>query len=129
MDEIRGRPSGSADCLQTRARRGGRRPIALRHGFVVLPARVGRKRVGGADRRAKSDRRKRRTGAGDLRRLSQAPAQFRMRRRIERLTERRIVESVPRAVASVASIEAYLWEPRSLPLAVLIRRGFSLFAK
>jgi len=48
-------------------------------------------------------------------------------RRIERLAKWRIVESVPRAVASVSPIEGYLREPRSLPLAVLIQtRSLSL---
>jgi len=42
---------------------------------------------------------------------------------IDRLTEHWGAESVPRAVASVASEVGYWREPRSLPLAVLIRRG------
>src|SRR5262245_64763574 len=42
-------------------------------------------------------------------------------RRIEGLTERRGAESVPRAVASVTPVNSPLQQPRSLPLAVLIR--------
>jgi hypothetical protein len=40
--------------------------------------------------------------------------------RIEKLTH---AESVPRAVASVTPVNSLLQEPRSLPLAALIRRG------
>jgi hypothetical protein len=43
-------------------------------------------------------------------------------RRIEWLTERRGAEFVARAVASAAPGEGYLWEPRLLPPALLIRR-------
>jgi hypothetical protein len=42
---------------------------------------------------------------------------------IDRLTEHRVAESVPRAVASVASEVGYWREPSSLPLAALILRG------
>ena len=46
-------------------------------------------------------------------------------RDIDRLTEHWDAESVPRAVASVAPEVGYWREPRSLPLAVLIRRGLT----
>ena len=44
-------------------------------------------------------------------------------RDIDRLIEYWDVESVPRAVTSVAPEAGYWWKPRSLPLAVLIQTG------
>jgi len=46
-------------------------------------------------------------------------------RNIDRLTEHWDAESVPRAVASEAPEVGHWRRPRSLPLAVLIRRGLT----